>query len=59
MLSEPTIDTRTDRLEALASPVRLRMVDLICRGAGEICVCEFMDRFDLSRSTIPHPLEVL
>ncbi len=59
MLSESTIDTRADQLKALASPVRLRMVDLIYHGGGEICVCEFMDHFDLSQPTISHHLKVL
>jgi ArsR family transcriptional regulator len=58
-LAEPTIEHRADQLKALASPVRLRMVDLIYHGGGEICVCEFMDHFDLSQPTISHHLKVL
>jgi len=48
-----------ERFKALSSPVRLRIVDLIYRGGGEICVCEFMDYFDLSQPTISHHLKVL
>jgi ArsR family transcriptional regulator len=58
-LSETTIEHRADQLKALANPVRLRMVDLIYHGGGEICVCEFMDHFDLSQPTISHHLKVL
>lgn len=58
-LAESTIETRADQLKALANPVRLRMVDLIYHGGGEICVCEFMDHFDLSQPTISHHLKVL
>jgi len=58
-LSEATIDRYATRLKALSSPVRLQMVDLIYDGGGEICVCEFMDHFDLSQPTISHHLKVL
>ncbi|MFB6098074.1 MAG: ArsR/SmtB family transcription factor [Salinibacter sp.] len=58
-LSASTIENRVDQLKALANPVRLRMVDLIYHGGGEICVCEFMDHFDLSQPTISHHLKVL
>jgi ArsR family transcriptional regulator len=58
-LSDGDIDRHTTRLKALSSPVRLRMVDLIYNGGGEICVCEFMDHFDLSQPTISHHLKVL
>lgn len=53
------IDQHTTRLKALSNPVRLRMVDLIYHGGGEICVCEFMDHFELSQPTISHHLKVL
>ncbi|WP_103028119.1 ArsR/SmtB family transcription factor [Salinibacter altiplanensis] len=59
MLSGSTVGNRADQLKALANPVRLRMVDLIYHGGGEICVCEFMDHFDLSQPTISHHLKVL
>jgi len=58
-LPDSTIDNRVDQLKALANPVRLRMVDLIYHEGGEICVCEFMDHFDLSQPTISHHLKVL
>ena len=58
-LSGERVDEHTDRLKALSSPVRLRMVDLIYEGGGEICVCEFMEDFDLSQPTISHHLKVL
>ena len=59
MLSDTKIDQQTARLKALSNPVRLRMVDLIYHGGGEICVCEFKDHFDLSQPTISHHLKVL
>lgn len=59
LLPDAEIDQHAERLKALSNPVRLRMVDLIYHGGGEICVCEFMDHFDLSQPTISHHLKVL
>lgn len=49
----------TTVFKALAHPVRLRMVDLIHRGGGDICVCEFENYFDLKQPTISHHLKIL
>ncbi len=47
-------------LKALADPVRLRLVSLIAASpAGEACVCDLNDAFDLSQPTISHHLKVL
>ena len=58
-LPDSTIENRVDQLKALASPVRLQMVDLIYYGGGEICVCDLQENFDLSQPTISHHLKVL
>lgn len=59
LLPEAQVDHHATRLKALSSPVRLRMVDLIYHGGGEVCVCELQDHFDLSQPTISHHLKVL
>lgn len=47
-------------LKALADPVRLRLVSLIASSAaGEACVCDLGDAFDLTQATISHHLKVL
>ncbi|RBY88167.1 transcriptional regulator [Blastococcus sp. TBT05-19] len=47
-------------LKALADPVRLRLVSLIAAGgAGEACVCDLNEAFDLTQATISHHLKVL
>jgi len=48
----------TERLKALAHPVRLRMVELI-RERGEVCACEFEGHFDLTQPTLSHHLKAL
>lgn len=58
-LTERELETYVAMLKALAHPVRLRMVDLIHRQGGELCVCEFECHFDLTQPTISHHLKIL
>jgi ArsR family transcriptional regulator len=44
---------------ALSDPVRLQLVDVLRKHAGEVCVCELVPLFDLSQSTVSHHLKVL
>ena len=45
--------------KAIASPVRLQMVNLISRLGGQICVCDIESQFELSQPTISHHLKIL
>lgn len=45
--------------KALGHPVRLQIVDLLSRFAGQVCVCDVESQFDLSQPTISHHLKVL
>ncbi|MGC7103052.1 ArsR/SmtB family transcription factor [Amycolatopsis lurida] len=45
--------------KALGDPVRLRLLSLITSAAGERCVCDLTNAFDLSGPTISHHLKVL
>ena len=45
--------------KALADPVRLELVDVLRKHAGEVCVCELVPLFDLSQPTISHHLKIL
>lgn len=49
----------TAALKALAHPARWTIMELIHRGGGEICVCEFQEHLDLSQPTISHHLKTL
>ena len=55
---DPPPQVLTDRLKALAHPVRLRMVEMI-RERGEVCACEFEGHFDLTQPTLSHHLKAL
>jgi ArsR family transcriptional regulator, arsenate/arsenite/antimonite-responsive transcriptional repressor len=45
--------------KALGDPIRMQLVDLLRRHAGEVCVCELVPLFELSQPTVSHHLKVL
>ena len=45
--------------KALGDPVRLQLVDVLRKHAGEVCVCELVPLFDVSQPTLSHHLKVL
>jgi ArsR family transcriptional regulator len=45
--------------KALGDPVRLQLVDVLRRHAGEVCVCELVPLFDISQPTLSHHLKKL
>ncbi len=61
---ESGIDTTAARdlvavAKALADPVRLQVVDVLRRHAGEVCVCDLQSLFDISQPTLSHHLKRL
>ncbi len=45
--------------KALGDPVRIQLVDVLRKHAGEVCVCELVPLFDLSQPTVSHHLKKL
>jgi ArsR family transcriptional regulator, arsenate/arsenite/antimonite-responsive transcriptional repressor len=45
--------------KALADPIRVQLVDVLRRHAGEVCVCELVPLFDVSQPTLSHHLKKL
>ncbi|HZU40783.1 MAG TPA: metalloregulator ArsR/SmtB family transcription factor [Solirubrobacteraceae bacterium] len=45
--------------KALGDPVRVQLVDVLRRHAGQVCVCELVPLFELSQPTVSHHLKVL
>jgi ArsR family transcriptional regulator, arsenate/arsenite/antimonite-responsive transcriptional repressor len=45
--------------KALSDPIRMQLVDVLRKHAGEVCVCELVPLFDLSQPTVSHHLKVL
>lgn len=54
---------RAERVAALAKalgdPARVRLVDVLRKAPGEVCVCELVPLFELSQPTVSHHLKVL
>lgn len=45
--------------KALGDPIRLQLVDVLRRHAGQVCVCELVPLFDISQPTLSHHLRKL
>jgi ArsR family transcriptional regulator, arsenate/arsenite/antimonite-responsive transcriptional repressor len=45
--------------KALSDPVRVQLVDVLRRHAGEVCVCELVPLFDIAQNTLSHHLKTL
>lgn len=45
--------------KALGDPIRMQLLDVLRKHAGEVCVCELVPLFDLSQPTVSHHLKVL
>ncbi len=42
--------------KALGDPIRLQLVDVLRKHAGQVCVCELVPLFDISQPTLSHHL---
>jgi len=58
-LDEELAERLVDTAKVLADPVRLRIVDVLRRQAGEVCVCDLQALFDISQPTLSHHLKKL
>jgi ArsR family transcriptional regulator, arsenate/arsenite/antimonite-responsive transcriptional repressor len=65
---EPVVfpDTEPDAAErlaavakALSDPIRVQVVDVLRKHAGQVCVCELVPLFDVSQPTLSHHLKKL
>jgi ArsR family transcriptional regulator, arsenate/arsenite/antimonite-responsive transcriptional repressor len=65
---EPVVYPTADRAEAermatvakaLGDPIRVQLVDVLRKHAGEVCVCELTPLFDVGQPTVSHHLKVL
>jgi ArsR family transcriptional regulator len=45
--------------KALGDPIRLQLIDVLRKHAGQVCVCELVPLFDVGQSTLSHHLKVL
>src|SRR5215470_4268144 len=57
-LEEGVAHSLASRFKALADPGRVSIVNRLA-GAGEVCVCDFLETLRLSQPTVSHHLRVL
>jgi ArsR family transcriptional regulator len=48
-----------EAFKAIGHPVRVKILDLISQGGGDVCGCDIERHFDLTQPTISHHLKVL
>jgi ArsR family transcriptional regulator, arsenate/arsenite/antimonite-responsive transcriptional repressor len=58
-LTEDEAVSQARLLKALADPTRLRILSLLSRYEGEVCVFEIVESFTLEQPTISHHLRIL
>src|SRR5438105_412913 len=58
-LKEEEAVSQARLLKALADPTRLRILSLLSRHEGEVCVFEIVESFTLEQPTISHHLRIL
>ena len=58
-LNEDDAISQARLLKALADPTRLRILSLLSRHEGEVCVFEIVESFTLEQPTISHHLRIL
>jgi ArsR family transcriptional regulator len=49
----------SDDLQILAHPVRLQILDLLARHAGQVCVCDLEAALPVKQPTVSHHLRLL
>lgn len=52
-------DHIADLAKAFADPIRVQLLDVLRRHAGEVCVCELEPLFDISQPALSHHLKKL
>jgi len=58
-LSTMDVDALSRLGKALSDPVRVQIVDVLRRQAGEVCVCDLQPLFAISQPTLSHHLKKL
>src|SRR3954453_5417205 len=58
-LDPGAVSELTTVAKALSDPVRVQIVDVLRRQAGEVCVCDLQQLFDISQPTLSHHLKKL
>ncbi|HWQ14195.1 MAG TPA: metalloregulator ArsR/SmtB family transcription factor [Roseiflexaceae bacterium] len=58
-LSDEEARLLSDDFQILGHPVRLQILDVLARGAGQVCVCDLESAVPVKQPTISHHLKLL
>ena len=58
-LSTEVAQQLTDDLSILAHPIRLQILGLLARSAGDVCVCDLEATLPVKQPTVSHHLRLL
>ena len=58
-LSDAEAEATAELFKALGDPARVRLVNLLARADGEVCLCELIEPVGLSQPTVSHHMKKL
>ena len=58
-LSHADAQKLSDQLQLIAHPVRLQILDILARNAGQVCVCDLEAALPVKQATVSHHLRLL
>jgi ArsR family transcriptional regulator len=58
-LSAEEAQQLSDKLQILAHPIRIQILDTLTRQAGQVCVCDLEGALPVKQPTISHHLKLL
>jgi ArsR family transcriptional regulator len=58
-LSAETTEQLSADFQVLAHPIRLQILDILSRNAGQVCVCDLESALPVKQPTVSHHLRLL
>ena len=58
-LSDEEAEATAQLFKALGDPARVRLVNLLAQGDGEVCMCDLIEPLGLSQPTVSHHMKKL
>src|SRR5512138_1881651 len=58
-LSAEAAQQLSDDLQIVAHPIRMQILDILGRGAGQLCVCDLEAALPVKQPTVSHHLRLL
>jgi ArsR family transcriptional regulator, arsenate/arsenite/antimonite-responsive transcriptional repressor len=58
-LSDEDAQALSDQLQLIGHPIRLQILDILARQAGQVCVCDLEAALPIKQATVSHHLRLL